>query len=106
MYNQNDLLKIIKQAAVNAVNASKPVHIVFGTVLNVSPLKIKIEQKLILESEQLILTRNVTNYKTSIVIDGEIKNITINNGLKINNHVLLVRMQEGQKYIVLDRIGG
>ena len=33
-------------------------------------------------------------------------NVIIKNGLLVGETVILVRMQEGQKYIVLDRIGG
>lgn len=157
MSDTNDLLKIIKQAAIEAIEASKPVNMVFGTVISTSPLQIQIEQKLTLSSDQLVLSRNVTNYQTSIYVDmdtdyrtvsfdfshtheidlkttkeedhehsvkGSTKekeislnkshrhnisgtfNVTINNGLKVNDYVILARMQEGQKYIVLDRIGG
>lgn len=163
MYDLNDLTKIMKQLAVNAYEATKPVNVSFGKVVSVSPLKIQVEQKLTLSKEQLILTRNVTNYKTSISMPSvstnnsspkiseslkhdhtvnidtttvedhkhkvsgdtsevEIKveatlthkhtisettlNVTINNGLKINDEVILLRMQGGQKYLVIDRIGG
>lgn len=106
MNNTNDILKVIKQAAVNAVEATKPVNICFGKVISVSPLKIQIEQKLILSKLQLSLTRNVTDYKTSILIDNELKIITIKNALKLNETVLMLRVQSGQKYIVLDRLGG
>ena len=33
-------------------------------------------------------------------------NVVIKNGLLVGEKVILARMQEGQKYIVLDRIGG
>ncbi len=127
----NDLVTVIKKAAVEAVDATKPTSIVFGKVINSSPLKINIEQKMTLSSAQLILTRNVTNYKTKISFDDPgIKNIvknysmdgvggspyklafeektqneiTIYNGLKVGDEVALIQTQGGQKYIVLDRV--
>lgn len=157
MYDTNDLLKVIKQAAVNAVNASKPVNIVFGTVISTSPLQIQIEQKLTLGKEQLIVAKHLTNYSTvmNVYMDTNSKtvsfnfshshgvnlktdkqedhthnvngntnneslsdskthnhnisgdfNVIIKNGLMVGEKVILARMQEGQKYIVLDRIGG
>lgn len=130
MADMVELMKIIKRAAVDAVNASKPVEVCFGKVTSVSPLKILVEQKMTLGKEQLILTRNVTDYKTSIT-GGNVQNyyytgsnlsgsapvspshvhamgklqITVHNGLVVGDEVILLRQQGGQKYIVVDRIG-
>ena len=56
------LLKTIKKAAVDAVEANKPVNLCFGIVTNTSPLKINVEQKMELGEAQLLLSRNVTDY--------------------------------------------
>lgn len=128
MADFNELLNTLKQASVEAVDASKPVQVCFGKVITSSPLKILIDQKMTLDSTFLVLTRNVTNYKTTATISwstntkgstgsGEnsfashahgisgTKNITINNALNSGDEVILLRMQGGQKYIVLDKIG-
>ena len=68
MLDTNDLLNSIKKAAQEAVDASKPVALLFGKVLNTSPLEINVEQKMILSSEQLVLTRNVTDYETEVTV--------------------------------------
>ena len=126
-----ELMKTIKRAALDAVKASKPVEVCFGKVTSASPLKILVEQKLPLGEGQLILTRNVTNFKTYIT-GGNVKNyyytgsdtdggtapvvpshvhaigkvqITVHNGLAVGDEVILIRQQGGQKYIVVDRIG-
>lgn len=126
-----ELMKTIKRAALDAVKASKPVEVCFGKVTSASPLKILVEQKLPLGEGQLILTRNVTNFKTYIT-GGNVKNyyytgsdtdggtapvvpshvhaigkvqITVHNGLVVGDEVILIRQQDGQKYIVVDRIG-
>jgi hypothetical protein len=65
----NDFLKLMKKTAVEAVNASKPANMVFGKVISISPLKIKVDQKLILTSAQLVLSRNVTEYKVFATVD-------------------------------------
>lgn len=135
MYDANDLTNLIKTISINANDATKPVNLCFGTVIKTSPLEIKIDQKLILSKEQLRLTKNVTNYNTTINLIGDVKqanlsinetvedthlsvdlthshNInstfkaTVNNQLKQNDQVILIRVQGGQKYLVLDRIGG
>ena len=126
-----EFVKTIKRAALDAVKASKPVEVCFGKVTSASPLKILVEQKLPLGEGQLILTRNVTNFKTYIT-GGNVKNyyytgsdtdggtapvvpshvhaigkvqITVHNGLAVGDEVILIRQQGGQKYIVVDRIG-
>lgn len=64
-----ELLKYIKQAAMEATEQSKPTSVMIGTVLNVSPIKIKISEKLILGSEQLVLSRNVTDFDVEMTVD-------------------------------------
>ncbi len=105
MPNAIELMKVIKRAAVEAVRAEKPAEICFGKVTDVSPLKITLEQKLTLGEAQLVLTRNVTEYKT-YMSGGNIQNqITVYNGLVVGDEVVLLRQQGGQKYIVADRVG-
>ncbi len=64
-----ELMKTIKQAAVEAVDAQKPAEVCFGKVTSVSPLKIVVEQKMILGEAQLILSRNVTDFKTEVTVN-------------------------------------
>lgn len=81
-----NLVSLIKQASIEAVNTTSPVKLVFGTVLDADNLLINIEQKLTLTKEHLILTN------------------TSNNTLATGDKVILVQMQGGQKYVVLDRV--
>ena len=130
MPDANELVDTLKRAAVEAVEAKKPVNVYFGEVVSASPLKINVEQKMILGEKQLILARNVTDFKTKITA-GNIKNyyytgdvnsgtapvspshvhavgtieVTVHNGLAVGDQVIVLRQQEGQKFIVVDRIG-
>ena len=52
----NQLVKAVKQAAVEAVQASGPMSVCFGTVTSASPLKIQVDQKKTLTEAQLMLT--------------------------------------------------
>lgn len=119
MPDANGLLKAVKRAALDAVDAAKPADIYFGEVINISPLQIRVEQKMILGSPQLILSRNVSDYTTSFTIQWQTetdsahahditgkKEITIHNALHAGERVILARQSGGQKYIVIDRIGG
>lgn len=119
MRDTGDLIRLLKQVALEAVNASKPVNVVFGKVINTSPLKIQVEQKLILSSAQLVLTRNVTDYNVTVDVDwgttsggdpshthkvtGK-KQMTIYNSLTVGETVVMIQTTGGQKYIVIDRI--
>ena len=131
------LVEKIKKAACEANEAAKPVNVCFGEVVNKSPLRINVEQKMILGEGQLVLTRNVTDYMTMVTVqweteeekirhkhagggDGDTeyaeavhshkiegqKNFLMHNALEVGDEVILIRQQEGQKYIVIDRIGG
>ncbi len=126
MRDANDLVKLIKKAATDAVEQSKPTGLTFGKVVSSSPLQIKIEQKMTLSTAQLMLTRNVTNHTVSMTVDhltenknggsGDssfashnheykgTKSFTVLNGLTVGEEVVLLRMQGGQKYLVLDRV--
>ena len=55
-----ELMKLIKKAAIQAVEASKPVQICFGLVKSTKPLKIYVDQKMTLGEKQLMLSRNVS----------------------------------------------
>lgn len=142
----------IKKAALGAMESSKPVNVYFGEVISTSPLKINVEQKMVLSEAQLILTRNVTNFVTMVMMNWDTeesleaqhkhtligntedsgdpehnhvlnrdtnavnlnhshilaggKQVIIQNALDIGEQVIMIRQQEGQKFIVVDRIGG
>jgi hypothetical protein len=105
LFDMGDFIKLMKKTAVEAVNASKPANMVFGKVMSSSPLKIKVDQKLILTSAQLVLSRNVTDYRLSVTVDGSRTTMTVYNALTVGEEVILMQLSGGQKYIVMDRIG-
>ena len=141
----NLFVEAMKRAAKEEREASKPVNVYFGKVVSASPLKINVEQKMVLGESQLVLARNVTDFTTMETIaweseqekqghrhdisaqtdDGDAlngttetqsgkhthtiagqKQVTIHNSLDVDDEVILLRQQEGQKFIVVDRIGG
>lgn len=58
----NQLVKLVKQAAVEAVQAGAPMSGGYGYVTSTSPLEITVDQKKILSEAQLILTDAVRDY--------------------------------------------
>lgn len=104
MPNAIDLVKAVKRASVEAVEATKPTAVLFGKVTSTSPIQINVEQKMTLGAAQLIFCGSVTEHKTMIT-GGEKIQVTVHNGLVVGDTVLLIRQQGGQKYIVVDRVG-
>lgn len=78
------IIDTIKRVALNAWEASNPVKLLFGSVISTDPVKIKV-------SDLLTLT------KEFLVINGEVFE---------GDQVTLIRVQGGQKYVVLGtRVG-
>lgn len=103
MANLNEL---IKEIAINAVEQNKPVNVLYGEVKSVNPLSICVDQKKTYTEEFLVLTRNVTDYDIHIKEEsGEKKKYTVYNSLIPGDIVILLRVQGGQEFIVLDRRG-
>jgi hypothetical protein len=64
-----DIVEAAKMAALAAVESTKPSGVYYGTVISASPLKINVEQKMILEKAQLVLSRNVTEYTVEMTVN-------------------------------------
>lgn len=82
-----ELIKLIKQTALDAVNASKPVEMCFGSVKKDSPIQVLVEQKILLGEKQLVLIESVKE-----------------SGLAAGDEVVLIRQQGGQKYLIAGKI--
>lgn len=78
LLDTTDLVKGIKKAAMDAVKSGQPSDFCFGKVTNVSPLKIQLDQKLILGSAQLVLSRNVTDFELQISIKDSTESTSLN----------------------------
>jgi len=99
-----NLLETIKEAAIEAVKASNPCAILFGKVISTTPLKLNVEQRLTLDESHLILTSLVKDFEVDMTVDGVRKPYQVHLGLAAGESVILMRVQGGQKYIVLDRV--
>ena len=122
----NELVRAVKQAAVEAVKADGPMAVSFGTVTSASPLKIQVDQKKTLTEAQLILTNNVRDFNVDMTVDHQTEETSGGSGyaefashkhaykgkkaykvhlaLKTGEQVLLLRADGGQKFIILDRV--
>ena len=122
-----ELLNLIKRAAVEAVNANDPMRVWIGTVETEKPLGIRIDQQTVLTEDYLLLARDVTDYVVEMEVDHQtekmsggakdpsfqshlhqykgIKPFKVLNALKKGEKVIIVSVQGGQQFVVLDRLG-
>ncbi|MDP4153685.1 MAG: DUF2577 domain-containing protein [Bacillota bacterium] len=107
-----DLVQLIKKAAVEAVENAMPAGVYFGEVMSASPLKISLDQKMVLTDRDLILTTlvkdlhfSVTGYDVNVIANsGATGDYMLHLALAKGDKVILVRAQGGQKFVVLDKV--
>ena len=110
-------VELVKQAAVEAVEHTKPSDLLFGTVISISPLVVDVEQRMKLEEQCLVLSSLVQDFELEMTVDHEVeeaqehvhsykgrKKYKMHLALKAGEEVVLLRKKGGQKYLVLDRI--
>ena len=119
----SEFISLIKKAAMDAYEQTSPMDALTGTVESTEPMSIKISEKITLDADRLILTKNVADH----YITAEVNHITgctacgdgshshsysgtkkyfVKNGLKKGDMVLLIRCGGGQTYIVFEKLGG
>jgi len=94
------MLEAIKKAAMDAVVASNPVAVMFGTVTKTNPLEVNVDQRFTLDADFLVQTAATTELK--VTIGGT--EYVMREGLQAGDRVVLLRVQGGQKYLILDRV--
>lgn len=112
------LVELIKVAGMEAVENNKPMAIVGGEVISVNPLKIFVDQKTILTEPFLTLTNMVRDHEIELSIGGvtlsggdpththgfpQKATVTVHNGLKVGEDVIMLRKEGGQTFVVIDR---
>ena len=126
MYDATDLLNSIKTAATQAVMNAEPMNLIFGKVLSDKPLKIEIEKRLVLTENELIVPLSLTDFKVKMTVDHKTeskgggsgdsayeshnhnykgkKEFLVHNALTSGDEVIILKMQGGKQYLVLDRL--
>lgn len=108
------MLDIIKQAAKEAVEAGSPVNILYGEITANDPLEVNVDQRFTLDADFLIVPESLTRYEVDLrhahsYTDGTTgealpDKIVIRTGLLAGDKVVLVRIQGGQQYLILDKV--
>lgn len=95
MSDSADFIKLIKETAIGAVNASKPSCMAFGTVTDVIVqdgevinVKVRLDAKLIIDIDFLIFGKRLTKYEVDV-----------------GDKLILLRQAGGQLFYVMDKVG-
>lgn len=119
------MLEAIRMAAASGIEAGKPVAVLFGEVVRTGPLEVMVDQRFSVDEEFLVLPESLTRYEADLThrhaytdagASGTVSRTTeaglsaapliIRHGLEAGNKVILLRVQGGQKYVILDKVAG
>lgn len=81
------LLETIKRAGLGAVEAGNPVAVLFGTITKKNPLEVIVDQRFPLTEDFFIIPEDV---RKKVLEPGDT--------------LLLLRVQGGESYVVLDKV--
>ena len=82
------IIALIKQTALDAVDARKPTELRYGTIISVSPLKVQITTSFTLPSALLVVPKRLRE----------------DDPLAVGDKVALIRAIGGQSYYIIDKI--
>lgn len=119
------IVNIIKEIASTVIQNGEPMEIIVGEVVSVSPLEIKIDPKLTIPEENIILTKNTSEWTMEMSVDHVTENraggggmaeyeshnheykgrkkYLVHNQLVMGDKVIMLKETGGQRYIALDR---
>lgn len=109
------MLEAIKQAALGAMDAAGPVIVQLGSVTQINPLKVMVDQRLELTEDFFLLSESLTKLELDLKHTHSITGsgltqealkdkIILRKELEAGDKLLLLRMQGGQRYVILDRV--
>ena len=80
------IIEIIKVAAMDAIENSKPCDLRFGTVSSISPLKVKVSNDFIIPESLLVVPEHLTDYSLNANVGGD-GNTSSSSGTSVSMHV-------------------
>ena len=119
------IVNIIKEIASTVIQTGEPRAVLVGEVVSASPLEIKIDPKLTIPEENIILTKNTSEWTMEMSVDHVTENRSggggyaefashnheykgrkkylVHNQLVVGDKVIMLKETGGQRYIALDR---
>lgn len=119
------IVNTIKEIASTVIQNGEPMEVIIGEVVSTSPLGIKIDPKLTIPEENIILTKNTSEWTMEMSVDHVTENRSggggyaefashnheykgrkkylVHNQLVVGDKVIMLKETGGQRYIALDR---
>ncbi|WP_455134381.1 DUF2577 domain-containing protein [Veillonella parvula] len=119
------IVNIIKEIASTVIQNGEPMEVIVGEVVSASPLEIKIDPKLTIPEENIVLTKNTSEWTMEMSVDHVTENRSggggmaefashnhdyvgrkkylVHNQLVMGDKVIMLKETGGQRYIALDR---
>jgi len=108
------MLNAIRQAALTAMETAAPVAVMLGTVTKIDPLEVNIDQRFTIDADFLLVPESLTKLELNLSHThsaaggstgaGLTEPVVIRPGLQAGDRVALLRVQGGQKFIILDKV--
>ncbi|MGO4347513.1 DUF2577 domain-containing protein [Paenibacillus sp. MCAF9] len=95
------LLESIKKAGAAAYAAGNPLAVMVGKVIQINPLEVNVDQRFTLSEDFLIIPESLVKYETQLKTSEK---LVIRTGLEAGDAVLMLRVQGGQQFVVLDKV--
>ncbi|WP_206438411.1 DUF2577 domain-containing protein [Paenibacillus whitsoniae] len=97
-----ELNNLIKQVGVGATEAGKPLQLLFAKVTGIDPLEVFVDQRFALDEDFLIVPESLTAYR--VESEALPEPLVIRRGLEAGDDLILLRLQGGQQFLILDRV--
>lgn len=103
-------MNAIRQAALTGMEAGKPAAVMFGEVVSGNPLQVNVDQRFTLDADFLILPESLTKLELNLshthgsTGPGLTDPVVIRPGLQAGDKVILLRVQGGQQFLILDKV--
>ncbi|MGG1635005.1 DUF2577 domain-containing protein [Paenibacillus sp. FSL K6-3182] len=95
------LLESIKKAGAAAYAAGNPLAVMVGKVIQINPLEVNVDQRFTLSEDFLIIPESLVKYEVELQTSEK---LVIRTGLEAGDAVLMLRVQGGQQFVVLDKV--
>ena len=99
-------MESLKAGIAEICRKNREIAILMGTVVSVAPLSIQArgDDKLTISETALVVPQSLSDHTVEVNASGG--RIMLKYGLKVGDEVCLLSYNRGEKYIVLDRVGG
>ena len=98
------MINELKQLTHNVIEGEKLADLKFGTVESADPLKVRLNQWLLLSGNMLAVSYRLRRIELPVTVDGKTGTAVLDNRLKVGDTVAMLRQSGGQKFYVLDKV--